>query len=135
MGGDISADGAPGKGATFTVRLTFLSAPQDLIPVKEDVREKPARRQITAGQSNLDIYRDNEFAPYGNRRPNVLPTLPAPMMAMSMSEAAGLLSRTVHPVVPPHVDYDITPLGRTALPAIEALRDWGISYRHARDGE
>jgi len=48
-------------------------------------------------------------------------------------EAAGLLSRTVHPVVPPHVDYDITPLGRTALPAITALRDWGISYRSARD--
>jgi DNA-binding HxlR family transcriptional regulator len=48
-------------------------------------------------------------------------------------EHAGLLSRTVHPVVPPHVDYDITPLGRTALPAISALRDWGISYRSARD--
>lgn len=50
-------------------------------------------------------------------------------------ETAGLLSRTVHPVVPPHVDYDITPLGRTALPAITALRDWGISYRRSREGE
>jgi DNA-binding HxlR family transcriptional regulator len=50
-------------------------------------------------------------------------------------ETAGLLSRTVHPVVPPHVDYEITPLGRTALPAIQALRDWGISYRSARDEE
>ena len=49
-------------------------------------------------------------------------------------EAAGLLSRTVYPVVPPHVDYDITPLGRTALPAITALRDWGISFRSAHDG-
>jgi len=48
-------------------------------------------------------------------------------------ESAGLLSRTVHPVVPPHVDYEITPLGRTALPAITTLRDWGISYRRARD--
>lgn len=50
-------------------------------------------------------------------------------------EAAGLLSRTVHPVVPPHVDYEITALGRTALPAITALRDWGIAYRSggARD--
>jgi DNA-binding HxlR family transcriptional regulator len=47
-------------------------------------------------------------------------------------EGAGLLTRTVHPVVPPHVDYDITPLGLTAIPAIEALRSWGISYRAAQ---
>jgi DNA-binding HxlR family transcriptional regulator len=44
-------------------------------------------------------------------------------------EADGLLERTVHPVVPPHVDYTITALGLTALPAIEALRAWGSSYR------
>jgi DNA-binding HxlR family transcriptional regulator len=47
-------------------------------------------------------------------------------------EEAGLLTRTVHPVIPPHVDYGITPLGRTALPAIEALRAWGLSYRAAQ---
>ncbi|WP_353265662.1 helix-turn-helix domain-containing protein [Gemmatimonas sp.] len=46
-------------------------------------------------------------------------------------EHAGLLTRTVHPVVPPHVDYTITELGRTALPAIEALRSWGSAYRSA----
>lgn len=44
-------------------------------------------------------------------------------------EQAGLLTRTVHPVVPPHVDYEITDLGRTTLPAIEALRAWGTYYR------
>lgn len=48
-------------------------------------------------------------------------------------EEAGLLTRTVHPVVPPHVDYAITPLGRTAIPAIAALRAWGTSYRRARE--
>lgn len=48
-------------------------------------------------------------------------------------EVAELLTRTVHPVVPPHVDYAITPLGRTALPAIEALRSWGAVYRKRLD--
>lgn len=48
-------------------------------------------------------------------------------------EAAGLITRTVHPVVPPHVDYAITDLGRTAFPAIETLRAWGASYRSARE--
>ncbi|HYW30289.1 MAG TPA: helix-turn-helix domain-containing protein [Gemmatimonas sp.] len=50
-------------------------------------------------------------------------------------EQAGLISRTVHPVVPPHVDYATTPLGRTALPAIEVLRTWGMAYRRARSRE
>ncbi len=49
-------------------------------------------------------------------------------------EASGLLTRTVHPVVPPHVDYAITPLGRTALPVIETLRTWGTAYRRKRGG-
>lgn len=48
-------------------------------------------------------------------------------------EEAGLLTRTVHPVVPPHVDYAITDLGQSAMPAIEALRQWGMRYRTARD--
>lgn len=47
-------------------------------------------------------------------------------------EQHGLVTRTVHPVVPPHVDYAITPLGRTTLPAIEALRTWGGLYRRRR---
>lgn len=47
-------------------------------------------------------------------------------------ERHGLITRTVHPVVPPHVDYAITPLGRSSLPAIEALRDWGMTYRRRR---
>ena len=48
-------------------------------------------------------------------------------------EAAGLITRTVHPVVPPHVDYDITELGRTAIPSIKSLRAWGKSYLIAVD--
>jgi len=35
----------------------------------------------------------------------------------------------VFAVVPPRVDYEITALGRSALPAIEALRDWGTYFR------
>ena len=43
-------------------------------------------------------------------------------------EEHGLITRTIHPVVPPHVDYEITELGRTAIPAISSLRDWGTFY-------
>jgi DNA-binding HxlR family transcriptional regulator len=44
-------------------------------------------------------------------------------------ERDGLLRRTVFAEVPPHVEYAITPVGRSALPSIEALRDWGGRYR------
>jgi DNA-binding HxlR family transcriptional regulator len=46
-------------------------------------------------------------------------------------EADGLLTRTVYAEVPPKVEYSITDLGRTAIPAIDALRLWGGTYRSA----
>ena len=42
-------------------------------------------------------------------------------------EADGILSRTVHPEVPPRVDYALTPRGRSLLPVIDAMRDWGAA--------
>ncbi len=40
-------------------------------------------------------------------------------------EADGIVLRTIHPVVPPHVDYAFTPLGRTLLPTLDAMAAWG----------
>ena len=40
-------------------------------------------------------------------------------------ESDGLITRTVHPVVPPHVDYALTPMGRRLGPIISALRAFG----------
>lgn len=48
-------------------------------------------------------------------------------------ESAGLISRKVYPVVPPRVDYSITPLGETLRPVLNALGDWG--RRHVLTGE
>ena len=49
-------------------------------------------------------------------------------------DEAGLVSRTVHPVVPPHVDYALTPLGRSLEPVILALEAWGSRHVVCRDG-
>ncbi|WP_189212820.1 MULTISPECIES: winged helix-turn-helix transcriptional regulator [Actinokineospora] len=45
-------------------------------------------------------------------------------------ERDGLVSRTVHPVVPPRVDYALTPLGRTLLDTIQALVRWTEQHQH-----
>jgi DNA-binding HxlR family transcriptional regulator len=44
-------------------------------------------------------------------------------------ERDGLLTRTVHPVVPPRVDYELTALGNSLLVAIEALVSWTRAHR------
>jgi DNA-binding HxlR family transcriptional regulator len=44
-------------------------------------------------------------------------------------ERDGLLRRTVHPVVPPHVDYDLTPLGTSLLDAVTPLVTWARRHR------
>lgn len=43
-------------------------------------------------------------------------------------ERDGLLTRTVHPVVPPRVDYALTTLGRTLLEAIQPLMEWSMAH-------
>ncbi|WP_407937170.1 winged helix-turn-helix transcriptional regulator [Kineosporia babensis] len=39
-------------------------------------------------------------------------------------ERDGLIERTVHPVVPPRVDYALTPLGSTLHSTVQALVTW-----------
>ena len=48
------------------------------------------------------------------------------MLAASLRQLArhGLVERRSHPVVPPHVDYTLTPLGREAAAQLERLTDW-----------
>lgn len=40
-------------------------------------------------------------------------------------EADGILDRRVREVVPPHVEYSLTPLGLTLTPILEAMAAWG----------
>jgi DNA-binding HxlR family transcriptional regulator len=49
-------------------------------------------------------------------------------------EEEGLITRTVYPVVPPRVDYDLTPLGQSLEPVITALRTWGVTHVSCENG-
>ncbi|HEX2622881.1 MAG TPA: helix-turn-helix domain-containing protein, partial [Phototrophicaceae bacterium] len=39
-------------------------------------------------------------------------------------EAGGLITRKVYAVVPPMVEYNLTPLGQNLIPLILAIKDW-----------
>jgi DNA-binding HxlR family transcriptional regulator len=41
-------------------------------------------------------------------------------------EADGIVTRTVLQVVPPHVEYAISPLGETLGPILDAMAQWGL---------
>ncbi len=43
-------------------------------------------------------------------------------------EQDGLLERHVYPVVPPHVEYTLTPLGQTLLEPLHILCAWGRQH-------
>ena len=43
-------------------------------------------------------------------------------------ERDGIVTRTIHPVIPPRVDYALTPMGRTLLATIGQLVTWADSH-------
>ena len=43
-------------------------------------------------------------------------------------EDDSLLIRTVYPVVPPKVEYQLSELGKSITPILEAMCSWGIGY-------
>jgi DNA-binding HxlR family transcriptional regulator len=43
-------------------------------------------------------------------------------------ERDGIVGRTVHPVIPPRVDYELTAMGRTLLDTIGQLVCWTDSH-------
>ena len=71
-----------------------------------------------------------------------LPSVTQRMLTKQLRELeeSGVVSRKVYPVVPPRVEYALTPLGQTLKPVITALAIWGEENvfcrpdgRHLRD--
>ena len=43
-------------------------------------------------------------------------------------ESQRLIHREVYPIVPPKVEYSLTELGKSLMPVLLAMRDWGSNY-------
>ncbi|WP_047396609.1 helix-turn-helix domain-containing protein [Cetobacterium sp. ZOR0034] len=44
-------------------------------------------------------------------------------------ESYEILTRTVYPVVPPKVEYSLTPLGYSLKPVIDSMAAWGEHFK------
>lgn len=64
-----------------------------------------------------------------------LPGISKKMLTQTLREleAAGLVSRHVEAIVPPAVDYRLTPLGERFIEPIEMLYQWGRDNADALD--
>jgi DNA-binding HxlR family transcriptional regulator len=67
----------------------------------------------------------------------LLPNTTQRMLTLQLREleADGIVARHVYPQVPPKVEYELTPFGKTLAPVLISLREWGESYqaRRAKD--
>lgn len=45
-------------------------------------------------------------------------------------EEDGIITRTVYPEVPPHVEYALSELGESMRPILDAMKAWGTEYKN-----
>lgn len=66
-----------------------------------------------------------------------IPGATAKMLTQQLRELEiqNLLHREVYPVIPPKVEYSLTDLGRSLMPVLVAMRDWGSDYLRKKDVE
>lgn len=65
----------------------------------------------------------------------LIPKATAKMLTQQLREmeAQKLIHREVFPVVPPKVEYSITELGRSLMPVLIAMRDWGAEFLRSQN--
>ena len=66
-----------------------------------------------------------------------IPKATAKMLTQQLRELEKdrLVNRQVFPVIPPKVEYSLTGLGKSLMPVLAAMRDWGADYLRSMDLE
>lgn len=70
---------------------------------------------------------------YGEIR-KFIPSVSNKMLSQQLKELAGdgLIDRNDYKTIPPKVEYSITEKGKTLLPVLDFMCEWG--YKHKNDG-
>lgn len=65
-----------------------------------------------------------------NELQKMMPKITPKMLTQQLRELEedGLIARRVYPVVPPKVEYELTEFGKTVLPILDAMCEWGRAY-------
>jgi DNA-binding HxlR family transcriptional regulator len=69
-----------------------------------------------------------------NELQRLLPNITQKTLTQQLRELEqdGLITRQVYPEVPPKVEYRLSELGRTFIPVLNSLCQWGKDYKEKR---
>ncbi len=64
-----------------------------------------------------------------------LPKITQKMLTQQLREleASGLVTRYIYTQVPPKVEYSLTPTGKSLLPILDTLCQWGLHYANTAE--
>ncbi|HYL99745.1 MAG TPA: helix-turn-helix domain-containing protein [Blastocatellia bacterium] len=100
-----------------------------------------AFNQAAGGKYKMRIIWDIAKGPrrYGElRRSAIVTAMGKPVTPRVLSrelkelEKRGLIARKQYPVIPPKVEYSLTSLGRTLVPVIKRIVEWGLAGDNAK---
>ena len=100
-------------------RLVTTKCPVTFIAYKMGNRWKPlVIRQLFSGTMR-----------YGELK-RAVPAISEKMLIQTLKEleADGIISRKAMPIIPPHVEYNLTECGRDLEPVISEMVKWSLKY-------
>lgn len=64
-----------------------------------------------------------------------IPSINERMLTRQLRELENdmLITRKVYPVIPPKVEYSLTESGKSLIPILTSLIEWGKNYAHSMD--
>lgn len=110
----------PGKPETLSEKMLRGDVMAAACPSREILRHLTSRWGVLVLISLLEGTR--RFSDLRRRISGVSERMLAE--TLQALESDGMVLRVAHKVVPPHVDYSLTPLGREAALKVRALADW-----------
>ncbi|HBG7379407.1 helix-turn-helix transcriptional regulator [Clostridioides difficile] len=65
-----------------------------------------------------------------NELKKLIPKATSKMLTQQLREleSDGLIIRVVYPVVPPKVEYSLSDFGKSIIPILDSMCDWGSDY-------
>lgn len=101
---------------------------------KEELPECPVATtvQLIGSKWNLLIIRNLLARPWRfNELKKSLEGISQKVLTDSLRsmEEDGLITRTVYPEVPPHVEYALSDIGESMRPILTAMQIWGENYK------
>ncbi|WP_312518356.1 helix-turn-helix domain-containing protein [Anaerospora sp.] len=63
----------------------------------------------------------------------IIPQITPKMLTQQLRELeeSGLVSRFIYTQIPPKVEYSLTPAGKSLIPILATMCQWGLSYANA----